>query len=54
MDKTVFTPKYTMMMVQEIEKKTGKPVSMYKRHELQQLLLMWYLEVTRNEQEATA
>lgn len=49
MNKTVFTPKYTMMMVQEIEKKTGQPISMFKRHELQQLLLMWYLEVMREE-----
>ena len=53
MNKTVFTPKYTMMMVQEIETKTGKPVSMFKRHELQQLLLMWYLEVTREERKAS-
>jgi len=50
MEKTVFTPKYTMMMVQEMERLTGRPITMNQRIELQQLLLMWYFQVTTKEE----
>lgn len=47
MKQSPFTIKYTMMMVKDIENRTGKPVSMTKRHEMQNLLLQWYFSLNQ-------
>lgn len=45
MQRSTITIKYTMMIVRELEKETGKPVSLYKRIEIQNLITQWYYSI---------